>query len=125
VKAERQGRWRVQWMIDVETADGTLPLLARMPRDPEFVRLMAFTDHYDTRREAKILEALHDAPVPTPHCYGFHEPTETILQERVHGTGDFAALVEPAQRRLILDHEHPRPSCARRAHEPACSRDDW
>jgi aminoglycoside phosphotransferase (APT) family kinase protein len=101
-RAERQGRWRVQWMIDVETAGGHLPVLARMPRDPEYVRLVAFTDHYDTRRESRVLEALHDAPVPTPRCYGFHEPTETILQERVPGTADFAALSDEAQRRAVL-----------------------
>src|SRR5690606_20476757 len=59
VRAERQGRWRVQWVVDVKTPAGTLPLVARMPRDPEFVRLSAFTSHYDTRREARILEALH------------------------------------------------------------------
>src|SRR5207245_2459913 len=102
VAAERQGRWRVQWMVDVETGGSPLPLVARMPRDPAYVRLSDFLSHYDTAYEARVLAAMDSTPIPTPHFYGFHEPTETILIERVTGSADFRA-VSPELARPLLD----------------------
>ncbi|HEX4530894.1 MAG TPA: phosphotransferase [Acidimicrobiia bacterium] len=100
--AERQGRWRVQWMVDVDTPGGRIDLVARMPRDPEFVRSSAFLSHYDTEHEARVLQAMEGTAVPTPRYYGFHQPTESLLIDRFSGSGDFR-LLEGDARHEVLD----------------------
>jgi aminoglycoside phosphotransferase (APT) family kinase protein len=101
VSAERQGRWRVHWMVDVKTEQGRLELLARMPRDPEYIESSAFLRSYRPSHEAKVLQAMERTAIPTPRFYGFHEPTQTQLIQRVHGSGDFRTL-EPGQAEQLL-----------------------
>src|SRR5690349_2382732 len=88
VKESRQGRWRVQWMLDVEGPDGVAELRVRMPRDPDFVRFSEFLSHYDIEREGDVLNALAGTGLPINRCYGFHAPSQTLLIDRVEGSGD-------------------------------------
>ena len=103
-RAERQGRWRVHWMVDVDTPRGRLELLARMPRDPEYISSSAFLTNYRPLHEARVLQAMENTAVPTPCFYGFHEPTQTQLIERIGGSGDFRALDAPEAAGLLLQY---------------------
>jgi aminoglycoside phosphotransferase (APT) family kinase protein len=107
VSAQRQGRWRVHWMVDVDTPTGRLELLARMPRDPEFIEHSAFLRSYRPLHEALVLQAMEPTTIPTPRFFGFHEPTQTQLIERVGGSGDFRELDELAAESVLLEYvEH-------------------
>jgi aminoglycoside phosphotransferase (APT) family kinase protein len=102
--AVRQGRWRVQWMVDVDTPAGPVELLARMPRDPEYIPFSAFLTNYQPLHEARVLQAMEKTEIPTPRFYGFHTPTQTQLIERLGGTGDFAVLEGQQAENLLLQY---------------------
>lgn len=104
VSSERQGRWRVHWMVDVDTPTGRLKLLARMPRDPEYIEYMAFLRSYRPLHEAKVLQALEPTAIPTTRFYGFHTPTQTLLIERLDGSGDFRDLDVAAAEVVLLKY---------------------
>ena len=107
VWSERQGRWRVHWMVDVETADGRQELLARMPRDPDYIEHMAFLRAYRPSHEAKVLQAMEPTDIPTPRFYGFHEPTQTQLIDRLRGSGDFREFDAASAEAVLLTYvEH-------------------
>ena len=102
--AKRQGRWRVQWMVDVDTPAGRVELLARMPRDPEYIPFSAFLTNYQPLHEARVLQAMQKTDIPTPRIYGFHTPTQTQLIERLGGSGDFALLEGQQAEDLLLQY---------------------
>jgi aminoglycoside phosphotransferase (APT) family kinase protein len=107
-RVEQQGRWRPQFFVDVEMADGSmLPLLLRCPRDPELVADSAFLSHYDIAHEAEVLRALQGTGILVPEYFGYHAGAEVILMRRVAGTNDLSDLGEHVRRSVLREYfEH-------------------
>ncbi|MGV9860681.1 phosphotransferase family protein [Gordonia sp. NPDC003425] len=105
VRIERQGRWRPQFFVDVEGADGTVePLLVRLVRDPDLVPLSAFLSHFDLAHESRVLDALQDGPVRVPKTYGFFEDPPAILMQRVAGSNEFDDVPDEARAAVMRDY---------------------
>ena len=55
-------------------------------------------------RDATVLRALRDTPIPVPHVYGNDAALGTLLLERVEGHSDFPAIDDDAERESTAQH---------------------
>ena len=100
VRAERFVHTRPMWTVDVRRDDGTLvELFARGDRGPA----SALNAVYDLAREARVVEALTRAGVPTPRFVAYEPDAKVLLLERVGGRSDFVALTDVAQRARLAE----------------------
>ena len=103
VSARRQGRWRPQWHLRLRTPAGDeRALFLRSARDPEQVAESALLSHFSIEREGRALSAVARTPVPAPRCFGFHEPSQSLLLEEISGADDFSTVADPAARHAIV-----------------------
>jgi aminoglycoside phosphotransferase len=98
-------RWRPQYFVDVETADGKKVVVLRGYRDFGQLDRDEAGARARNRREAAVLEALQDTGVPVPKFYGFHEPGGWILMEFLTGTDQLTKLADrELQAKLFRDY---------------------
>ncbi len=101
-RSERQGRWRPQWFVDVSVDGNQVPILVRQQRAGGPRR---FLEQFSIGHEADVLQALQETDVRVAKFYGFHEPTQSILCERLTGESDLG-LVEDHERRSGLYRQY-------------------
>jgi aminoglycoside phosphotransferase len=87
-------RWRPQYFIDVETRDGLKRVVLRGCRDFGQLDQDEAAARARNRREAGVLKALQNTPVPVPKFYGYHDAGSWILMEFLTGTDQLTALEE-------------------------------
>lgn len=96
VRAERGGRWRPAWSLDVERTNGeVVPLLLRGFREP----IMGPDEVHQRlrlQREARFLASLQDTGVHVARYYGYEPEGDWLLMERVPGTPDLTKLDDKA-----------------------------
>lgn len=85
IDAQRQARWRSQWILTFDTVAGDrLRVLLRGYRNPGYT-----DDDTGTRvrleQEADLLAALNDKPIETPRLYGFNKELGWALMEFIDG----------------------------------------
>jgi aminoglycoside phosphotransferase (APT) family kinase protein len=102
-RRQRQGRdsgGRPAWFVDVEVGDRLVRTYVRGTRDAAF----EYTQVYTTKRESRVVAALHAAGVPVPAVLGFCPDPPAILMEFVEGRDNFNEIEDPAQREAIARH---------------------
>jgi aminoglycoside phosphotransferase (APT) family kinase protein len=99
VDQNRQGRWRQQWFLDVDTPNGLRKVLVRMPRVA--TTRPAREPIERAIKEAAILRVLTDAGIRVPRYYGIDEKTHSILIDQVEGSADFSLIKDEAARDKI------------------------
>ncbi len=98
VAMERQARWRPAWFVEVETAQGRMPIYVRGRRDQ--AELLFFP----LAHEAEVLRVLHTAGIPSPRIYGLCDDPEAIVMDRMPGRPDLAtADTEEEAAAALLD----------------------
>ncbi len=93
-KWERQVRWRPAWFVDVERDGTLLKLHLRGDRQSDIVPFP------ELRREADIIDVLHESGIPVPKIYGFCEDPPAILMESLPGTRDLSAFSAEARQKI-------------------------
>jgi hypothetical protein len=89
VSVVRQGRWRIQYFVDVRRPDGNLvPLLVRCSRSGAETENSCFLSNFNIVHEAAILSVLQGKGLAIPIYYGFNPDDHSILMERVDGSPD-------------------------------------
>lgn len=96
VAARRMDRWRPTWWVDVGGSSAGRHLVLKTPRAPQHVvDRSAMLTEFGIDREAAVLQALSDGPVPVPPHVG-HEPrAHLLLIGAVGGQGELQAVDPP------------------------------
>ena len=97
VRAEVHPRWRPAYYLDVETANGIVPLYFRGDRG-EVEQLP-----YPLEHEHRVLVALERFGIKVPHVHGFCDDPRGIVLERVAGRPDLSTAESPEEARAALD----------------------
>jgi aminoglycoside phosphotransferase (APT) family kinase protein len=93
VRARRMDRWRPNYLLDVVTRAGEIPLVLKGPRVPRRVEVRSrMLTAYGTRREATALAAVQDSGVAVPRFLGYLPEAGAVLIGRVPGSG----VLQPA-----------------------------
>jgi aminoglycoside phosphotransferase (APT) family kinase protein len=101
--ATEQGRWRPQWFVDVDTADGLERLVLRMARTgAEAPTFEAEGSTMSLAAEAAVLGALQDTRVPVPRVRGFEPTAKALLMQRLEGTAEPNDEPDQELRRQVL-----------------------
>jgi aminoglycoside phosphotransferase (APT) family kinase protein len=102
VRRRRQGRdsgGRFAWFVDLEVDGRELKTYVRGTRDDSF----SYTSVYSTRREARILEILHEQGVRVPEVLAFHEDPQAAVLAWLPGEDNFNLVTDPAERDSIVE----------------------
>jgi aminoglycoside phosphotransferase (APT) family kinase protein len=97
-RVERHVARREAWVVDVTRPDGSeLEGFLRIDREP------VADDPWSLRKEAHIVRALAETPVPVPALHGWNDELCCALFERVRGRSDLPS-VGAAQQRAVMEH---------------------
>jgi aminoglycoside phosphotransferase (APT) family kinase protein len=99
----RQARWRPTYFVDVD-APGHDTLVLKMARAPRHVvERSALLRTFNTNREALLLRVLGESGLRVPPFVGYHEPTGSLLMDKVEGSAQVHAVDDPARLRAIAE----------------------
>src|SRR5690606_17218942 len=89
-------RWRPAWFATIEKDGETSTVYIRGDRQSD---VMPFPE---LRREADVLEVLHESGIPVPRIYGVCESPQAIVMESLPGERDIANAGSDAERSAIV-----------------------
>jgi aminoglycoside phosphotransferase (APT) family kinase protein len=102
-EVRRQARWRPTYFIDVDAPDHDTVVL-KMARAPKHViERSALLRTFNTNREALLLRVLGGSDVRVPPFVGFHEPTGSLLMDKLSGSAQVHVVDDPARMRAISE----------------------
>ena len=97
-RLERHVARREAWVVDVARPDGsTLEGFLRIDRSP------VKRSNISLEKEARIVAALRDTPVPVPALHGWNETLQAALFARDPGRSDIDKLDDPKQQRAVME----------------------
>ncbi|KMS53002.1 phosphotransferase [Sphingobium cupriresistens] len=100
VGLERLVRWRPSWFADVAIDGAVARLHLRGDRGGD---VSIFPD---LKREADVIDILHQHGLPVPQIHGYLADPPCIVMEAIAGTRDFSALDETTKSAIGCDYMH-------------------
>ncbi|RYM11959.1 MULTISPECIES: phosphotransferase [Sphingobium] len=100
VGLERLVRWRPSWFADVAIDGAVARLHLRGDRGGD---VSIFPD---LKREADVIDILHQHGLPVPQIHGYLADPPCIVMEAIAGTRDFSALDETTKSAIGRDYMH-------------------
>lgn len=96
VRLTRQARWRPAFFMDVETADGIVPIYFRGARGEVGAGV------HTLQHEGAVLEVLGKHGVPVPRVWGVSEDPAGLVLDCLHGRENLATASSEDERRTVL-----------------------
>jgi aminoglycoside phosphotransferase (APT) family kinase protein len=102
-EVRRQARWRPTYFIDVDAPSHDTVVL-KMARAPKHViERSALLRTFNTNREALMLRVLGGSDMRVPPFLGFHEPTGSLLMDKLDGSAQVHVVDDAARMRAIAE----------------------